>query len=139
LRTIVLFQQPNQQMISKRLQAVIAAFQGMGATIAKGKDPFSKRRMYFFSLPPHTTDEDLKSLPEVSCLFGLSLNGTRVTDAGLMTIATFAKISWLGLGQTRLTDEGMREIAKLKNLTALHLDHTQITDLGLREIASFPL
>ena len=53
----------------------------------------------------------LAKLPDPGAAFGLSLNSTKVTDAGL------------------------KELAGLKSLQALYLNNTQVTDAGLKELA----
>src|SRR5439155_954434 len=71
-------------------------------------------------------------LPEVTVPFGLELNRSDVTDAGLKNLAGLGKLSMLGLrGARGVTDAGLKELSGLKNLAALHLRGTRLTDAGV--------
>jgi uncharacterized membrane protein len=47
-----------------------------------------------------------------------------------------AHVLWLDVSRTRITDAGLASVAKLTNLTRLDLNHTAITDAGLAQLAS---
>src|SRR6478672_5325220 len=92
----------NIEPTEEELEAAKRQFKKLGARFFKmevGKPP-----TYGFALPRKTKDDDLKTLPDVSFVFALSLGDTKVTDAGL------------------------KELAKLKNLTFLIVSNTKVTD-----------
>ncbi len=68
-------------------------------------------------------------------VFGVSLSGTKVTDAGLKELAGLKSLTELDLDRTKVTDAGLRELAGLKNLTKLYLQRTKVTGAGLKELA----
>lgn len=54
------------------------------------------------------------------------------TDAGLAPLAPVAdKITSLDVARSKVTDAGLKTIAGMKNLTELHLENTAVTDAGL--------
>jgi uncharacterized membrane protein len=46
-----------------------------------------------------------------------------------------AQIVWVDLGRTKVTDAGLATVAKMKNLEKLHLENTAVTDAGLANLA----
>ncbi len=73
-------------------------------------------------------DDDLRRLdPDVS-LRNLSLGGTRVTDAGLLSLPKLKSIEWLDLFGTQVSDAGTEGLAAAVNLRQLSLERTQISD-----------
>jgi internalin A len=114
---------------------------------------------------PEWEEGVLVKLPDPGALFGLCLNLTKVTDAGLKELAglkslhalylasngpkTEAQISDAGLKEldglkslqildvrgTKVTDTGLKELAGLKNMQELYLTGCQVTDAGLKELA----
>ena len=77
----------------------------------------------------------LAKMPDPGAPFGLCLNGTKMTDAGLKELAGLKSLQALDLGGTQVTDAGLKELAGLKSLRALDLRWTQVTDAGLKELA----
>jgi hypothetical protein len=77
----------------------------------------------------------LPDLPAPSMPFGLNLNLTAVTDAGLKELAGLKHLQALDLDSTGVTDAGLKELAGLKGLRALFLFNTKVTDAGLKELA----
>ena len=84
----------------------------------------------FFSWQPGVIDR----LPQPDSGFGLSLIGTKVTDAGLKELAKLKTLQYLDLGATAVTDIGLKELAGLKALQILNLPGTKVTDAGLKEL-----
>ncbi|MCR9230145.1 MAG: hypothetical protein NXI29_03950 [bacterium] len=92
----------------------------------------------------------------------LSLNGTQVTDEGLVKLASLQRLEDLDLGDTKITGtgfanvkftslkklsfrecdkltvEGFKQIVKCQNLERLNLRNTNIDDPFLQEIAKLP-
>ena len=65
----------------------------------------------------------------------LDLSGTRVTDAGLTTVAQFHNLTRLHLNRTRVSDTGLKQLAGLQQLEYLNLYGTGVTDAGLQSLA----
>ena len=68
----------------------------------------------------------------------MNLNGTRITDAGLVHLSGLTNLRdlWLtgtgvGLTGTGVTDAGLVHLSGLKKLEVLDLDGTGVTDSGL--------
>jgi hypothetical protein len=74
----------------------------------------------------------LVKLPDPGAPFGLCLNLTKVTDAGLKELAGLKSLEVLHLGRTKVTGAGL---AGLKSLQALYLYDTAMTDMALKELA----
>jgi hypothetical protein len=66
----------------------------------------------------------------------LDLSGTRITDAGLSTVAQFRNLTRLHLNRTRISDNGLRQLASLQQLEYLNLYGTGVTDAGLPSLAA---
>ena len=74
-------------------------------------------------------------LPDVAVPFGLWLDGSDVTDQGLIELVSLKNLSELMLNFTKVTNTGLTELGKLKSLRSLGLYLTQVTDTGLKEMA----
>jgi formylglycine-generating enzyme required for sulfatase activity/uncharacterized membrane protein len=61
----------------------------------------------------------------------LSLNNTKVNDAGMVYFKDCKNLTGLGLSGTQVTDAGLIHFKDCKNLTELSLSDTQIGDAGL--------
>ncbi|MDA1275819.1 MAG: hypothetical protein O2960_17515 [Verrucomicrobia bacterium] len=80
---------------------------------------------------PHVADSDLEGFSALSKLTDLSLEGTRVGDAGMLFLKDLHELEWLNVYQTQMGDEGLRHISGLKRLKHLPVGGTRITDAGL--------
>jgi internalin A len=84
----------------------------------------------------------LLKLPDPRAAFGLCLNLTKVTDAGLKELAGLKSLRALYLAgnereaETQLTDAGLKELASLKSLRILDVRATKVTDVGLKALAA---
>ncbi len=65
------------------------------------------------------------------------LGRTAISDAGLAKLAQFRlpRLHTLSIQGTKITDAGLSEIAKLSGLTDLKLNATPTTDRGLENLA----
>ncbi len=81
------------------------------------------------------TDAGLKQLAGLKSLQALYLAGTQVTDAGLKELAGLKSLQTLDFRGTQVTDAGLKELAGLKSLQRLYLNHTKVTGVGLKELA----
>jgi WD40 repeat protein/Leucine-rich repeat (LRR) protein len=84
------------------------------------------------------TDAGLPRLIDLRVLQSLSVAGTQVTDAGLASIAKMAKVRALNLSRTGITDAGLPLLSGLEKLEYLSLSGTQVTDAGLALISRMP-
>src|SRR5262245_15377690 len=83
-----------------------------------------------------TTDETLCILPRVPGLKRLSLQGAKITDKGLETLASLTNLEELDLRSCqKITDKGMSSVSRLTNLKAIQLYDTQIGDRGLDRLS----
>ncbi|MBX9670942.1 MAG: protein kinase [Candidatus Obscuribacterales bacterium] len=72
-------------------------------------------------------------------LEGLVLREARVGDGGIEKINSFANLRWLDLQGTNITNEGLLQLRPSKNLTSLELRYLRVNDYCLEYIAkSFP-
>jgi internalin A len=77
----------------------------------------------------------LVKLSDPGAPFGLCLNLTKVTDAGLKELAGLKSLQALYLAETQVTDAGLKELANRKSLQILDVRGTKVTDAGLKELA----
>ena len=83
------------------------------------------------------TDEDLLWISShFPNLTSLRLSSNKITDAGILHLATLANLTSLDLGYTIITDAGLPHLASLTKLTLLDLWNTNITDAGVQHLAS---
>jgi uncharacterized membrane protein len=66
----------------------------------------------------------------------LNLGGTRITDAGLSTVAQFKNLTRLHLNRTAVSDRGLPQLAGLQRLEYLNLYGTGVSDAGLESLAA---
>jgi uncharacterized membrane protein len=84
-------------------------------------------------------DAQLASLaPLAPNIVDLDLAGTRVTDAGLASVATMANLRRLRLDRTSITDAGLEHLAPLSHLQYLNLYGTHVTDASLKPLGNLP-
>jgi hypothetical protein len=82
----------------------------------------------------------LVKLPDPGVPFGLCLNLTNVTDAGLKELAGLKSLQALYIAgdehgtESQITDAGLKELAGLKSLQTLDVRGTKVTDAGLKEL-----
>ncbi len=73
-------------------------------------------------------------LPEPEVGFGLSLEGSHLSDAGLKELARFTRLRALNLSRTKVTDAGLEALSRLRGLQVLHLNDLDVGDRGLRNL-----
>ena len=84
-------------------------------------------------------DDALKHIAQVGPqVVWLNLAKTRVTDAGLATLAQFLELRRLHLDRTRISDAAITHISRLPKLEYLNLVSTSLSDTGLRQLAVMP-
>jgi internalin A len=83
------------------------------------------------------TDAGLKELAGLKQLQSLDIGRCKgVTDAGLKELAGLKQLQTLDLGLTPVRGAGLKELAGLKQLQTLDLGECKVTDAGLKELAS---
>lgn len=81
-------------------------------------------------------DAELTALARIApFIVEAELAGTRITDAGLATLKSFAQLERLHAERTALTGATLGELRTLKNLTYLNLCSTAVTDDALTALA----
>jgi hypothetical protein len=80
------------------------------------------------------TDAGLKEVAVLKYLTSLNLAGTQVTDVGLKELAGMPRLTSLNLSGTQVTDAGLKALVTVKNLHKLDLTGTQVTDEGVAEL-----
>jgi hypothetical protein len=82
-------------------------------------------------------DKELAELaPTAPHIAWLDLGRSKVTDAGLPTIAKMAALQRLHLEKTAVTDAGLAHLAGLQHLEYLNLYETKVTDAGIAKLAT---
>jgi hypothetical protein len=82
---------------------------------------------------PRMTDAGLVHLQRLA-LRELSLDGSRVTDAGLAQLPGQTGLEYLNLDGTAVTDAGLVHLKTLSRLGYLNLGGTRVTDAGVAEL-----
>ena len=77
------------------------------------------------------SDRELAHVGRLSQLKYLSLNRSRVTDAGLRSLEGLTHLEELSLRETAVTDPGLVHLRRLAQLKQLDLSLTEITSTGL--------
>jgi hypothetical protein len=85
-----------------------------------------------------TSIADLRPLsPRLHALWGLSMENSALTDAGLEPLSNATRIGVLTIaGSSKMTDAGLDHLASLPSLWMLRLDRSAITDAGLARLKS---
>jgi internalin A len=78
------------------------------------------------------TDAGVASMAGMHSLRKLVLSFTKISDASLYFIQAMPRLNLLMLDGTAVTDEGLSYILKLPSLSALYLNGTHITDNATR-------
>lgn len=77
----------------------------------------------------------LRDLPAPEQPFGLGLQGTSISDAGVKEIVGLKQLQSLNLGNTKVTDAGLKDLAVLQQLQTLSVSGAKVTDAGLKDLA----
>jgi hypothetical protein len=89
-----------------------------------------------FSSGNEVADGQLALLaPIAQQVYELNLAGSKVTDAGLASIAPLTNLRRLHLEKTAVTDAGLAHLKGLTNLEYLNLYGTAVTDAGLQHLS----
>jgi Leucine-rich repeat (LRR) protein len=81
------------------------------------------------------SDAGLAHLVAATKLKQLFLEGTKLTDDGLLLVGRLKALEELDLSRLEgISDEGLAALAGLKNLNVLHLSGSPISDAGLAHL-----
>jgi len=83
-------------------------------------------------------DADLASLADLKNLLILTLDDTRITDAGVQYLRGLENLEHLRLRGAEITDSGLQPLLSLEYLTILNLPQAQFTDAGLASLKNLP-
>ena len=86
--------------------------------------------VYVFLHQPATA-ADLSHVGQLSQLYGLSLRGSAMTDAGLANLERLTRLRMLNLSLTQVSDAGLVHLERLTELRELRLHETRVSDAGL--------
>jgi len=112
---------------------VYARFSGKGwATLQ------SLTQLEHICTPYGLTDDEMAGIAALQTVNEMEIVATKLTDAGLASIAKLRNLEVLHLdGTTKMTDEGLKALATLPNLRHLRLTGP-FTDRGVQYLASLP-
>jgi Leucine-rich repeat (LRR) protein len=83
------------------------------------------------------TDAGLEPLLGATRIGDLTITGSRITDAGLDHVALLTSLWKLRLGRSAITDAGLARLKSLKLLESLSLTETALTDSSVETLAGF--
>ena len=112
---------------SRRQQVAVRWIEGRGGSVT-----YAYRRESLWPkmardwLPPDYTET----------VFGVSLEGTSVTDEDLIRLQMLTDLRSIDLQRTRITDDGLARLQAMSELSSLNLDDTHVTDTGLGHVQS---
>jgi len=91
------------------------------------------------SAPAQCTDGLLAKLaPVADLIVEAELARTKITDAGLRSVATWTNLVRLDLGQTAVTSAGVVALAPLAKLESINLTETKVDDQGVTALQANP-
>lgn len=91
------------------------------------------------SAPPRCDDAAIAALaPVAAFIVDAELARTKVTDAGLKTLAGWENLRTLDLSRTRVTSAGLAAVSVLKKLKVINLTETTVDDAALESLKMLP-
>lgn len=86
------------------------------------------------------TDQDLAQLAgqPFENLDELDIDGTQITDAGLLHVKRFSKLRGLHADNTKITDAGLAHLSGMPSLIILNIENTQVSGKGIACLADLP-
>lgn len=82
------------------------------------------------------TDAGLATLATLPRIEALNLRGSAVTDAGLAQLKTLKRLRWLQVSDTAITDRSLAVLREIPTLRWLSLNGTPVTDAGLASVSN---
>jgi hypothetical protein len=91
------------------------------------------------SSPTRCDDAALAKLaPVADLIVEAELSRTKVTDAGLRSVATWTNLQSLDLARTAVTSAGVSALAPLAKLESINLTDTKVDDSGVTALKANP-
>jgi uncharacterized membrane protein len=107
--------------------------------IPRSQNPRDGMILRTVSAPERCDDKVLRSLqPVADLIVDAELARTRITDAGLKTLAGFSNLRSLDLSHTAISSGGLAPLARLGKLESLNLTSTDVDDEGVRALRGKP-
>ena len=128
------FAAPNVSQEGEQ-EAAIAALEALGGSIRVLAANTTELEAAFHLSGTELNDEGLGHLTYLPELRWLNLRGTKVTDAGMATLAQCVSLTRLHLEKTAVGDAGVAQLKPLTQLEYLNLYGTPLTDAGLASLA----
>jgi hypothetical protein len=120
----------------KAVTAAAAKMQSLGASLMPLALDTEQLRLSVINATDKFADAQLAELsPVAPHVLWVDLARSKVTDAGLGTLAKMANLERLHLENTAVTDAGVSQLAGLKKLEYLNLYGTKVTDAGIAKLA----
>lgn len=116
-------------------EKVVREVNATGASLQQVAQDTPLLRFSSLNVADRFGDEELKKLaPAAADLMWMDLARTKVTDAGLATLAGMKNLTRLHLENTGISDGGLVHLAGLSRLEYLNLYNTRVTDAGLARL-----
>ena len=107
--------------------------------VPRSRNPEDGLILRTVSAPERCDDAALSRLKVVgSLIVDAELARTKVTDAGLQTLATFSNLRTVDLAHTAVTSSGVPVLARLNHLQSLNLTATAVDDAGVTALRHKP-
>ena len=107
--------------------------------VPRSQNPRDGMILRTVSAPERCDDQVLNSLrPVADLIVDAELARTRITDAGLKTLAGFPNLRSLDLSHTAISSGGLASLARLGKLESLNLTSTDVDDEGVRPFRGKP-
>lgn len=121
----------------KNVEEVTARVSALSASLLPLAQDTPQLRFSCINAADKFGDKDLAELAPVAAqIVWLDLGRSKVTDAGLATIASMTHLERLHLENTAVTDAGLARLATLPQLEYLNLYGTKVTDAGIAKLAA---
>jgi hypothetical protein len=107
--------------------------------IPRSQNPHDGLILRTVSAPDRCTDAVLAALkPVADLVVDAELARTKITDAGLKSLAGFANLRSVDLSRTAVTSRGLAPLASLSKLESLNLTSTDVDDEGVQAFRRKP-
>jgi uncharacterized membrane protein len=108
--------------------------------VPRSEDPYDGLILRTVATPASCNDAVLAALaPIANLIVDAELARTKITDAGLKTLATFTNLRSLDLSHTTITSRGLAPLANLNKLESLNLTATDVDDQGVLPLRHMPV
>lgn len=121
----------------KFIEEVTARISALNASLLPLAQDTPQLRFSCINAADKFGDKELAELAPVAAhIVWVDLGRSKVTDAGLATIASMTNLERLHLENTAVTDAGLARLATLPQLEYLNLYGTKITDAGITKLSA---